>query len=159
MQLIGPVWPIVAYFYYYGRVVIVIHIHLVVVQTFLLRFLIDRVWKRPPPCRDEFFAIFVPAWNCFIGFLIAFMQLTTRERGPLIYRAVGKMALEWPKVKLNLHYDTMVFFLGFLSMFMYFVLRVSLYFKEKCRSRSTIAPAIPALVNALNGQSNPELAR
>ena len=86
IQLVGPVWSILAYFYYFGRVAVVSHVVLVVAETFLIRLLIDKAWKRLPPISDEFFAFFLPILNLLFGIWIAWQQLATNERGVLIYR-------------------------------------------------------------------------
>ena len=152
--LITPLWTALAYFYYYVRITVIYHIYFVVIESFGLRLLVDRVWKRPPPLNDEFFSVFLTIVNFVLGFWLCNQQLATWERGPIIYRITGQLPADWPAAKLRLRSDWLTFSLAFLSAFAYFSLRAFHHLKRWVKAWSAVAPVAGPTVPTISQNVN-----
>ncbi len=156
---VGPLWTIFAYHYYIVHVSIFTMSVLILTETFVIRVMAEKVWKRMPPVQDDFFCFFLWIMNCLVTLFVAGKYYAAGQWGALIYRLTGRSTWLFPKPIVKMYTAEIILVLGFLSLVGHGLLVGEKAIKKKFRKPNSVGPAILQLaapvVPEVNRQQHP----
>ena len=112
----GPLWLPVAILGLINNHASAFYPFLTISEAFIIRQMIEHVWKRVPPLLEEFWQCFLITCNSMIVILLTLQRFTTNENSELVYGWAGLETWEYSQPLFKTYFARILFVLALIAL-------------------------------------------